>query len=112
MLATHYLSFLVTNAEQRAGKIALRVSAGASNPDQFEEHTYGQLHAAVLGLSDRLRTIAPPGERALILLPSGAEFITAFLACLHAGIIAVPAYPPRRNRNRDRVLAIHDDAEP
>ncbi len=108
----HYLNFLATHAEQQPEKIALRISAGATNPDDFSEHTYAHLYDRVLVLSQQLRAIAPPGERALILMPSGAEFIIAFLACLHAGIIAVPAYPPRRNRNRERVLSIHDDAQP
>ena len=108
----HYLTFLATLAEQQPDKIALRVSAGAANPGAFAEHSYMQLHGRVLALSRNLRALVPQGERALILMPSGAEFITAFLACLHAGLIAVPAYPPRRNRNRERVLAIHDDAQP
>ena len=74
--------------------------------------SYAQLQARVRGLSAMLRPLAAPGERALILMPSGEDFVLAFLACLHVGIIAVPAYPPRRNRNRERVLSIHDDAEP
>ncbi len=108
----HFITFLAAHAERQPDKVALRVSAGASSPDTFTEHGYAQLHRAVVALSLQLRAIAPPGERALILVPSGAEFITAFLACLHAGIIAVPAYPPRRNRNRERVVSIHDNAEP
>src|SRR5262249_3341461 len=33
-------------------------------------------------------------------------------ACLSAGIVTVPAYPPRRNRNADRLWSILDDARP
>src|SRR6185437_8748042 len=33
------------------------------------------------------------GQRAILLLPSGAEFVSAFLGCLYAGVIAVPAFP-------------------
>ena len=32
-----------------------------------------------------------PGDRALLLYPPGLEFIEAFLACLAAGVVAVPA---------------------
>ena len=32
------------------------------------------------------------------------------MGCLYAGAIAVPAYPPRRNRNMERIQAISDDA--
>ena len=49
------------------------------------------------------------GERALLLFPAGLEFIAGFLGCLYAGVVAVPAYPPRRNRNMQRIAAISDD---
>ena len=51
------------------------------------------------------------GERALLLYPSGLEFITAFFGCLLAGLIAVPVYPPRRNQKLSRLLSIVKDAE-
>jgi len=44
--------------------------------------------------------------------PAGLEFIEAFLGCLYAGLVAVPAYPPKKNRNADRVLAIANDCKP
>jgi 8-amino-7-oxononanoate synthase/acyl carrier protein len=37
------------------------------------------------------------------------EFIVAWFGCLQAGVVAVPAYPPRRNRNMQRIEAISDD---
>jgi acyl-CoA synthetase (AMP-forming)/AMP-acid ligase II len=74
--------------------------------------TFGQLDRRVRGLAPRLREFAAPGDRALLLYPPGLEFIEAFLACLAAGVIAVPAYPPRRNRKADRLRAITDDARP
>lgn len=51
------------------------------------------------------------GERALLLYPSGLAFITAFLGCLYAGVIAVPVYPPKRNQKLSRLLAIADNAQ-
>ncbi|NEO58678.1 MAG: AMP-binding protein [Okeania sp. SIO3B5] len=50
------------------------------------------------------------GERALLLYPSGLEFIIAFLGCLYAGVIAIPVYPPRRNHNLSRLIAIVEDS--
>ena len=46
-----------------------------------------------------------------MLYPSGLEFITAFLGCLYAGIIAVPAYPPRKNQKNDRLKSIIEDSK-
>jgi acyl-CoA synthetase (AMP-forming)/AMP-acid ligase II/acyl carrier protein len=74
--------------------------------------TFGELHRRVMSLAAVLQEHAPQGERAILLYPPGLEFIEAFLACLVAGVVAVPAYPPRRNRNGDRLRAILDDARP
>lgn len=51
------------------------------------------------------------GMRALLLYPPGLEFIAAFMGCLYAGVVAVPAYPPKRNQNLLRLQAIAKDAQ-
>ena len=51
------------------------------------------------------------GQRALLLYPPGLEFITAYFGCLYAGVIAVPVYPPRRNRSIKRIQTVADNAE-
>jgi 8-amino-7-oxononanoate synthase len=51
------------------------------------------------------------GQRALLLYPPGLEFVAAFFGCLYAGVVAVPVYPPRRNRSLERIQGIADDAE-
>lgn len=51
------------------------------------------------------------GERALLLYPPGLDFIVAFFGCLYGGVVAVPVYPPRRNRSLARIQAIANDAE-
>ncbi len=77
-----------------------------------------QIHLTNRELDRRARAIGAwlesldlVGERALLLYPPGLDFITAFFGCIYAGIVAVPAYPPRRNRSLDRIQAIADDAE-
>ena len=77
-----------------------------------ETLTFGQLDRRVRCLATRFRRHADLGDRALLLYPPGLEFIEAFLGCLTAGIIAVPAYPPRRNRKAERLRTIIDDAQP
>ncbi|HEY9804631.1 MAG TPA: fatty acyl-AMP ligase [Leptolyngbyaceae cyanobacterium] len=67
-------------------------------------------------LDKRSRAIAAylqpwKGERALLLYPSGLEFITAFFGCLYAGVIAVPVYPPKRNQKLSRLLSIVNDSQ-
>ncbi|MGK7884105.1 MAG: fatty acyl-AMP ligase, partial [Crocosphaera sp.] len=46
-----------------------------------------------------------------LLYPPGLDFIIAFFACLYAGVIAIPLYPPRPNRSINRIKAIIANAE-
>ena len=73
--------------------------------------THEQLDRQARAIASMLQSMNLKGERALLLYPAGLDFIAAFFGCLYAGVIAVPAYPPRRNRNMSRVEAIADDAE-
>ena len=71
--------------------------------------TYGELNKKACSIASHLQSFK--GERALLLYPSGLEFITAFFGCLYAGVIAVPVYPPRRNQKLSRLLSIVNDAQ-
>ena len=62
-------------------------------------------------MAARLQALDLVGSRALLLYPAGFDFIAAFFGCLYAGVVAVPAYPPRRNRSLSRIEAIADDAQ-
>ncbi|NEO35906.1 MAG: AMP-binding protein [Moorea sp. SIOASIH] len=71
--------------------------------------TYGELDAKARAIAAHLQSMQ--GERALLLYPSGLEFISAFMGCLYAGVVAVPVYPPRRNQKLSRLLNIVNDAQ-
>lgn len=75
-----------------------------------ESWTYQQLDQQAQGIAAHLQTITRPGDRVLLLYPSGLEFIAAFFGCLYAEAIAVPAYPPKANQNLNRLQAIVTDA--
>ncbi|MGI0480276.1 fatty acyl-AMP ligase, partial [Geminocystis sp. CENA526] len=84
---------------------------------QTESLTYQQLDIQAKAIATHLTQVAKKilgnngeGERALLLYQPGLEFITAFLGCLYAGIIATPAYPPRQNRSYHRLETIIKDA--
>ena len=67
---------------------------------------YKELDSKARLIAVQLQDMKMAGERALLLYPPGLEFITAFFGCLYAGVIAVPAYPPRANQNLRRLQAI------
>ena len=74
--------------------------------------TYSELDQKARAIGAWLQEMEAAGERALLLYPSGLEFIAAFFGCLYAGTIAVPSYPPRRNRLNSRLEAIVKNSQP
>ena len=73
--------------------------------------TYRELDRQARAIGAWLESHDLVGERALLLYPAGLEFIAAFFGCVYAGVVAVPVYPPRRNRSLNRIQAIADDAD-
>ena len=56
--------------------------------------TYAALDCQARSIGALLQSYRASGERALLLYPTGLEFIAAFFGCLYAGVIAVPVPPP------------------
>lgn len=52
------------------------------------------------------------GDRVLLLLESGLDFVAAFLACLLSARVAVPVAPPRPREGPRRLLAVAKSADP
>ncbi len=73
--------------------------------------TYADVDRQARAIAALLQAHAAPGERAILLYPPGLDYVVAFFGCLYAGIIAVPAYPPQRNRATPRLHAILNDAQ-
>jgi 8-amino-7-oxononanoate synthase len=73
--------------------------------------TYAELDRKARALGAWLLSEGMAGKRVLLLYPSGLDFIAAFMGCLYGGAIAVPAYPPRKNRSVERIEAIASDAD-
>ncbi|MEQ9237389.1 fatty acyl-AMP ligase [Coleofasciculus sp. E2-BRE-01] len=73
---------------------------------QADSLTYKELDRQARVIAAKLQSLGVTGSRALLLYPPGLEFVGAFFGCLYAGVVAVPAYPPRRNQNMSRLQAI------
>ena len=73
-------------------------------------NTYAELDQKARIIGAWLMDRGMSGKRVLLLYPSGLDFIAAFMGCLYGGAIAVPAYPPRKNRSVERIEAIAADA--
>jgi phthiocerol/phenolphthiocerol synthesis type-I polyketide synthase C len=62
-----------------------------------------------------LEEFVRPGDRVLIMCEPGLDYVAAFVGCLYAGAIAVPAYPPSPlvlERSLARLNAVVRDADP
>ena len=73
--------------------------------------TYGELDQQARAIAARLQASELDGQRVLLLYAPGLDYIAAFLGCLYAGVIAIPAYPPRNNQSLLRLQMIHADAQ-
>ena len=83
-----------------------------SDGEKYDIHlSYQELDQQARILSARLKSLIAPGDRALLLYPTSLEYITAFFGCMYAGVIPVPAFPPRLNRVDQRIQAISRNAQ-
>jgi len=89
----------------------LAYSYAVDGEQKLEHLTYAELDTHARAVAARLQRAGLTGGRAVLLYPSGLDFLAAFFGCLYAGVIAVPAYPPRRNRNADRIEGVVRDAD-
>ncbi|MFI1358247.1 type I polyketide synthase [Streptomyces sp. NPDC020898] len=79
---------------------------------EAEAVTFAQLDSRARSFATHLQTEGLAGERVLIMLPQGVEYAVAFLGCLYANAVAVPAFPPNKSRRGERVEGIVRDCAP
>lgn len=109
-LAT-FIDVIRRHAEDHSSRTAI---AFIDNGED-ENVTFAALDRRARAVGAFLQKGQMQGQRALLLLPSGLEFISTFLGCLYAGVIAVPAFPfhfdgSRRGESWFRSVAA--DAQP
>ncbi|WP_332116557.1 fatty acyl-AMP ligase [Azorhizobium caulinodans] len=97
-------------AQHTPDKRALVFSSG--KPEIEPELSFAGLYAQAATLARQIADQTQPGDRALLVFPSGLEFVVSYFACLMAGVVAVPLMPPRRNANQDSSAAIIADCAP
>jgi acyl-CoA synthetase (AMP-forming)/AMP-acid ligase II len=91
-------------------KVALYLTDGESEEDV--SMTYAELDHGARATAVRILENHPTGSRCLLLYPPGTlEFVVGFFGCLYAGCVAVPAFPPRRNRKGARIQNIAEDCQ-
>ncbi len=101
-----FVELLSFRAIAQPDAVAFRFLTYTATGVEKETVTFQQLDARARTIAAQLLTQCQPGDRALMLYPSGIEFIAAYFGCLYAGVIAVPGYPPKRNQKLGRLLSL------
>ncbi len=104
----HLLSVVRHWAEKKPETIAYSFTDGEAIVSSL---SYAQLWHEIRGLAGAMQNRVQPGQRILLLYPPGLDFVVGLFACHAMGAIAVPAYPPRRNRKASRIRSIVSDAD-
>lgn len=98
-------------AEQKSKKTAFNFLN--ENIQIVSKISYGELDHSAQQTAKRLLKKLKKGDRLLILLPMGPEYLELLLGCFYAGIIAVPGYPPKNKSSvREKIEHIIQDASP
>ncbi|TDA47804.1 AMP-binding protein [Burkholderia pyrrocinia] len=106
------LSELLQNRAATLGdKTAYVFLSGPPEQEQAESMTFAALDARARQVAALLRQNAVEiGDRVLLLCRPGLDDVSAFMGCLYAGAIAVPAYPPRNRQHMVRIAGIVENA--
>ena len=102
------VELLQSRGLNQSARIAYRFLADREGEETIL--TYGELYERACAVAARLQDLEAVNQRALLLYPAGTDYIEAFFGCLLAGVIAVPASPPRVNRNATRLEMMASDA--
>lgn len=107
---TSFVDVLKWRAEQEPERTAyIYLSDGETSEESI---TYKELDSRARSIAANLQEESQAGQRALLVYPPGLDFLSAFLGCLYANIVAVPVYPPRKDKDLIRIMAVIDNSEP
>ncbi|GIG88301.1 polyketide synthase [Plantactinospora endophytica] len=101
------------HAGQDPDREAVVLLCRSEREDRSETIRYGELDRAARALAGRLRERCRPGDRALLLYPTGLEFVKSILGCMYAGVVPVPAPLPDGDKHHlMRATGIALDCDP
>ena len=94
-------------AERTPDAVAFRFLPAGGEPKAL---SFAALNRQVDIIASALASRQEPGSRALLVFKPGLDFIAAFVACLRAGVVAVPLRPPGPRETGGRIAAVIADA--
>ena len=108
--AASLVEILVRRAELHPDRLVFAMLTDGEASTQ-NEWTYAELDRRARAIAILLRENVRESDRVVLLYPTSLEFIAAFFGCLYAGVVAVPAYPPRSVTGLARIRNLANDAD-
>lgn len=108
--AKHLIEALHYWAQQKPTHEMLRFYPQGEVAEAYESRSFSEFYNKSQAIANTLQN--KQGHRAILFYQSGINFLEALFACFMAGVTAVPAYPPRRNQNLERISALIEDCTP
>jgi acyl-CoA synthetase (AMP-forming)/AMP-acid ligase II len=102
----HRLQWCAERDPQRCAYIFL-----ADGETETARLTYFELDQHARVIASQLESSGARGERALLIYPSGSDFVAALFGCFYAGVVAVPAIPEQSPRAIERFRKIIFDCQ-
>ena len=110
LLATDFVQVLQMRAAAHGADAAFTIlSEDGRVADAID---YAGLDRRASAVAALVRQHCAPGDRVLLLLPTGIDYVAAFFGVLNAGAIAVPLFLPANRRHLDRLHGIAQDCKP
>ncbi|MGX4693979.1 fatty acyl-AMP ligase [Streptomyces sp. JNUCC 63] len=103
-MARSLVDLLTAHASLQPDRTAYRYLVTGDCDGEIQEVSYGQLARRSQAVAAWLQERGLAGSRAMLLYPPGLEFVSAFLGCLAAGVVAVPGVPPQGRSQNHRAL--------
>ncbi|MEU0055748.1 fatty acyl-AMP ligase [Streptomyces sp. NPDC006334] len=98
------VDLLTTHATHQPDRTAYRHLLTGDPDGEVQEISYARLATRSLAVAAWLQDRGLAGSRAMLLYPPGLDFISGYLGCLAAGVVAVPGVPPLGRSRNHRAL--------
>ncbi|PIM73226.1 polyketide synthase [Streptomyces sp. JV178] len=106
-----FAELVLTRSDEQGDKDAFLFLADGVRGKEPERLPYRNLDRAAKDIASWLQERGLAGRQVLLLYPSGLDFVKAFVGCLYAGAVAVPApLPSEQGQHFRRVSGIVRDA--
>ncbi|CAM4368353.1 non-ribosomal peptide synthetase [Pseudoalteromonas ostreae] len=109
MTAITIMDYLYVHVEQQSEQCAL-ICVDRKNKITY---SYKALYAQSLLVASHIAPLVAAKERVLILMDTGIDYVTSFLACQYLGVTAIPSFAPESTKAQHiaRTVGIAEDSQ-